>query len=217
MPITPSKHPLPACLLLATLFSLAACGPDTPTGNADAPTVASPTEAVTKTADPKAEVLASMDRFLSARSFHASMRMEGAQNMTSEMDFVAPDRYRIIMPIGTQVIVGDTMYIDVQGRHSKEPLPEGSVSQWRDPLKTDADKTNIRVEALGEDLVDGRPARKYGVSRTEPAPSELTYWIGQDDLPLRIVNSGQSQGKPYTVTIDYSRFDDPRIAIEVPQ
>ena len=55
-----------------------------------------------------------MDKFLAARSFHASMHMEGAQTMTNEMDFVAPDRYRMQMTAGTQVIIGDTMYMETQ-------------------------------------------------------------------------------------------------------
>jgi len=54
------------------------------------------------------DVKASMDKFLAARSFHATMDLQGRQSMTNEMDFVAPDRYRMSLPVGTQVIIGPT-------------------------------------------------------------------------------------------------------------
>src|SRR5687767_4532076 len=96
------------CLVLA----LAACKPTSPTEPAAAtgPAVAEATAALSPLASPEDEVKASMDKFLKATSFHAVMVMEGARGMTNEMAFVAPDRYRMKMPVGTQVIVGDTMY-----------------------------------------------------------------------------------------------------------
>lgn len=51
----------------------------------------------------------------------------------------------------------------------------------------------------------------------EPEASEFTYWIGSDDLPLQLRHSGESQGKPYTMTIRYSRFNDPTIRIDAQQ
>ena len=93
------------CLVLA----LAACKPSPPaepTASAVAPAVANATAAPSPMASPEDEVKASMDKFLKAKSFHAVMVMEGARGMTNEMDFVAPDRYRMKMPVGTQVIVG---------------------------------------------------------------------------------------------------------------
>ena len=77
-----------------------------------------------------------MDKFLAASSFHASMHMEGAQTMTNEMDFVAPDRYRMQMTAGTQVIIGDTMYMETRGKRMQVPLPAGTISQWRDRMES---------------------------------------------------------------------------------
>ena len=145
------------------------------------------------------------------------MDMQGAQSMTNEMDFVAPDRYRMKMPVGTQVIVGDTMYMQADGRAMKVPLPKGTLSQWRDPLKIEENKAGLSVEALGSDSVDGQAAKKYLVSNTQPEPSEFTFWIGSDGLPLQLLHKGQAQGKPYSMTLRYSRFDDPTITIDPPQ
>ena len=211
------------CLVLA----VAACKPSTPADTAAA--AAAPASATADTAaalnplsSPEDEVKASMDKFLKAKSFHAVMTMEGARGMTNEMDFVAPDRYRMKMPVGTQVIIGDTMYMQADGRSMKVPLPKGALSQWRDPLKIEENKAGLSVEALGSDSVEGQAAKKYLVRNTQPesgqpGPSEFTFWIGGDGLPLQLLHQGQAQGKPYSMILRYSRFDDPTITIDAPQ
>lgn len=208
-----------ACLVLV----LAACKPSAPADTV-APTQAEPAGTLEKAAaalnpvsSPEDEMKASMDRFLKARSFHAVMDMQGAKSMAIEMDFVAPDRYRMKMPMGTQVVIGDTMHMQANGRSMKVPLPEGTLTQWRDPLRIEENKAGMSVESLGNDTVDGQPAKKYLVRHAEPKPSEFTFWIGGDGLPLQLVSQGESQGKPYSMTLRYSRYDDPGIVIDAPQ
>lgn len=208
-----------ACLAMA----LAACKPSTP-ADASAPAQTEPAGTLEKAAaalaplsSPEDEMKASMDKFLKAKSFHAVMDMQGARPMAIEMDFVAPDRYRMRMPTGTQVVIGDTMYMQVDGRSMKAPLPPGTLAQWRDPLKIEEHKAGMRVESLGNDTVEGQPAKKYLARHTEPEPSEFTLWIGGDGLPLQLVSQGESQGKPYSMTLRYSRYDDPGIVIDAPQ
>lgn len=220
-----SRYLMLACLALA----LPACKPSPPVDAAPAEAAAAATTPVAPDAAAKlmadavplagagAEVKASMDRFLKARSFHAVMHMEGARALTHEMDFVAPDRYRMQMPVGTQVIIGDTIYMQADGRSMKVPLPRGSLSQWRDPLKLEENKANLEVDALGEDAVDGLPARKYRVGSTLPDTEAFELWIGANGLPLQLRQQGQAQGKPYLMTLRYSRFDDPTITIDVPE
>src|SRR5690606_31027386 len=148
-------------------------------------------------ADPRAEVEAAMRKFIAARSYHASMHVDGGADgsMTNELDFVAPDRYRLVMPrLGTQVIIGDTMYMQVQGQSMKMPLPEGTLGQWRDPARLEADRAGTAVRALGREAVDGTPARKYLVHHAKPEPVDVTMWIGDDDLPLQIQVAGTAQG-----------------------
>jgi hypothetical protein len=229
-----SARPLAlACLVLA----LVACKPSTPAEPASttdaatasaAPAVAAEDAATLATLPaPMEAVKGSMDTFLGASSFHATMVMEGAKGMTTEMDFVAPDRYRLQMPVGTQVIIGDTMYMQAGGKTMKVPLPAGTISQWRDPLKIQENKDSLSVESQGGDTVDGIPATKYLVRNTlptgstpasgEPGVTEFTYWVGEDGLPLQLQHSGESQGKPYSMTIRYTRFNDPGIVIDTPK
>jgi hypothetical protein len=208
-----------ACLVLA----LASCKPSTP-ADTIAPAQTEPAGTLEKAgaalnplSSPEDEMKASMDKFLKAKSFHAVMDMQGAQSMAIEMDFVAPDRYRMKMPQGTQVIIGDTMHMQVGDRSMKMPLPKGTLTQWRDPLRIEEHKAGMSVKSLGSDSVDGQPAKKYLVSHTEPKPSEFTFWIAGDGLPLQLVSQGEAQGKPYSMTLRYSRFDDPNIVIDAPQ
>ena len=154
-----------------------------------------------------------MDKFLAARSFHASMHMEGAQTMTNEMDFVAPDRYRMQMTAGTQVIIGDTMYMTMRGRTMQAPMPPGTLEQWRAPGKLAEAEANMAVEDQGSDPVDGAAATKYLVRVSGPNPAETTLWIGDDGLPLQVV-ANNPMGK---VTLRYSRINDPSIVIEAPK
>ena len=214
-----------ACLAVA----LAACKPSTPLEAAAEPTgtLEQAAAAMNPLSSPADEVKTSIDKFLKAKSFHAAMDMQGARSMAIQMDFVAPDRYRMQMPTGTQVVIGDTMYMQVDGRLTKAPLPPGTLTQWRDPLKIEEHKAGMSVESLGSDSVDGQAAKKYLVRHAEPEPgqpqssqpqpSELTFWIGDDGLPLQLVSRGQSQGKPYSMTLRYSRYDDPGIVIDAPQ
>ena len=208
-----------ACLVAA----LAACKPSTPADTA-APAPAEPATALEKAAavpsplsSPEDEMKASMDKFLKAGSFHAAMDMQGPQPMAIEMDFVAPDRYRMKTPMGTQVVIGDTMHLQAAGRWMKMPLPPGTLTQWRDPLRIEEHKAGMSVESLGSDTVEGRPAKKYLIRRAEPRSSELTFWIDADGLPLQLVGHDEAQGKPYSMTLRYSRYDDPGIVIDAPQ
>ena len=210
-----------ACLAIA----LAACKPSAPTPEPTAAATSTPpaqAEAMPAATPPTLagsatdEVKASMDKFLAARSFHATMHMEGARTMTNEMDFVAPDRYRMHMPVGTQVIIGDTMYMEAKGKRMQVPLPAGTISQWRDPLKIQENKEGLSVEAQGTESIDGKTARKYLVRKTVPENTEFTYWMDDNGLPLQLQHKGESQGKPYSMTLRYSRFDDPAIRIDTP-
>lgn len=229
MPVRPFVF---TCLVLA-LVACKPSAPAVPAGSTEAARSAAPAEADVRALQavglpaPMQAVKQSMDTFVEARSFHATMVMEGAKDMTTEMDFVAPDRYRLTMPVGTQVIIGDTMHMQVDGRTMKVPLPAGTISQWRDPLKIQENKDSLDVESQGADTVDGMPATKYLVRNTlpagstpatgEPGVTEFTYWVGDDGLPLQLQHSGESQGKPYTMTIRYTRFNDPGIVIDAPK
>ena len=133
-----------------------------------------------------------------------------------EEEGAAADRYRMIMPVGTQVIIGDTMYMEMHGQQTKVPIPEGTISQWRDPMKIRENRSGMSAEFLGEENVAGQRARKYRVRHTQPEPGEFLYWIDREKRPLQLQHSGETASGPYTMTLVYSRFDDPGITIDAP-
>ena len=216
--------PLALCLALAACKPAAA--PDAASEAATAPAPAPATDATPSAPvlrnplrDAKAEVAASMEKLAAVRSYHATMTAEGKRGtVVSELDFVAPDRYRIVMPrMGAQTIVGDTMYMTARGRTMKVPLPAGTLTQWRDPTGFEQARETMQVQAQGNEDIDGRSTRKFLMQQTTPRPGEVTLWLGADDLPVRVQVRGQEGGDTVSMTIDYSRFDDPAIAIEPPQ
>lgn len=224
-------------LALSALCALAACKPAAAPPQADTADAANATAttpganaapagntpAASAFANPlgsaKDDILAAMRQFVEARSFHASMQISGGPrgDMTNEVDFVAPDRYRMQMATGTQYIIGDTMHMQVQGRTMQVPMPKGTLSQWRDPGKLSENADSMTVGAQGREDIDGTAARKYLVHNTQPQPLDVTLWIGPEGLPVQLSTSSLYQGKDIATTIRYSRFNDPTIRIDPPQ
>ena len=226
---------LPACVLapLAAL-ALGACKPAEPSSVAPpergtAPAIAAPSpssavaaadDALNPLPDPKDAIKASMRKFMALERYHASMQLEGGPRgaMHNEIDFVAPNRYRMTMQgVGTQTVIGDTMYMDVGGRTMKMPLPAGTLTQWRDPVRLAENEASMTVQAQGLDRIDGQSARKYLVHHDKPQPVDVTIWIDSNDLPLQIRVAGNAEGHASVATIHYSHFNDPSIEVEPPQ
>lgn len=213
-----------ALFLIALAAALAGCAPDTqapaagdttanPPGAAAAALLPNPVR------DPKAEVVAAMERFMAARSYHVAMTADSPRGaIRSEMDFVAPDRYRMDMPgVGVQTIVGDTMYMNTDGRTMKVPMPAGTTGRWRDPAGFAQARDTMTVEAQGDETVDGIPTRKYLLRLTQPQPADMTLWIGDDRYPVQMKIRSAGQGGMADIAMRYSRIDDPQIRIEAPR
>lgn len=194
---------------------LAACTQQAPPAppRAAGPTLAVPQAAVH--ADPAAAIEASMARFRGARSFVAEMTLEGARTQRSRLEYVAPDRYRLQLPIGTQVIVGDTLYLQGPNGSQRVPLPPGLLTQWRDPLQLQPGE-RLQVEDLGPATVDGAAAHQYRVRHRDAARPPMLFWVGAGGWPLRIEQAGRDARGDYRVVLAYSRFDDPALRIDPP-
>ncbi len=230
----PSRiYPLARSLALLLFCALAACKPTTPQSadaSPDAATASLPASTSAPTgiaeaaarlnplASPKDRITASLRKFMAVRSFHASMQFNGPGGaISNEVDFVAPDRFRMQMPMGAQVIIGDTMYMSVDGRTMKVPMPKGTLSQWRDPAKLAGNEATMTVQAQGRDNIDGISAHKYLVHNTQPQPSDVTIWVGDDGLPVQIQGRSTVKGQAADTTIRYSRFNDPTLEVEPPK
>lgn len=200
---------LPAVAALSLL--LAGCG------RAPDPATAAPAPAAVPVAvDPVQAVLGASQRFGQLRSFHASLRMQGPRTVEATMDFVAPDRYRLLTDDGPQLIIGDTFFLQRAGEVRQVPVPPGLLAQWRNPLPADLVPAQLQVEDLGSATVAGQAARKYRVRHASAAPDGMLYWINAQGLPVQIERQGQTHQETFRITLRYSRFDDPALRIDLP-
>jgi outer membrane lipoprotein-sorting protein len=167
-------------------------------------------------AGPKEDMVAVGKKFLTVRSYHAVMTNSDPKVPKMQMEFVAPDRYRMRMPMGAQVVIGDTMYMTMDGRTMRIPLQKGTMTQWResDRMFRELDKTTI--EALGSEAIDGKPAKKYRLIRSDLKSTSLV-WVGGDGYPVKMETTGTAGKRASAVTVLYSRFNDPSIKIDVPK
>jgi hypothetical protein len=228
-----TRHPV-AMSAIVLIAMLGACKAASPTPDADVSAAAAPTsgerpasgiaaaaQALNPLATPKEAMLASMKAFREVRSYHASMRMDGGPEgpMTNEMDFVAPDRYRITMKARgmevRNVRIGNDTWMTMNGRTSKVTMPPGTMDQWQDIMHKSQE--TMDVEAQGSETIDGVATRKYLIQQTDPQPSDVTVWINGDDLVHQARMQSDHQGATITTTIRYTRYNDPAIRIEPPQ
>ncbi|MCF7221526.1 LolA family protein [Marilutibacter chinensis] len=172
----------------------------------------------TALADPRDELHAAYGKFLDADRFRATVSDASDGSQLTEMEFVAPDRYRIRLPGGpSQLVIGNTLYMEMDGRTMKLPMPAGDLTRQyrdRDALK----EQDLAVEALGGDSVDGEPAQVYRYTTTRHGKADVRTWISEHSgLPLQIETTGGSGDRQRTVRIRYRDFDDPSIRIDAPR
>lgn len=170
-------------------------------------------------AGPKEDMKAMSAKFLALRTYHVSMQNSDKRVPKSEIDFAAPDRYRMEMGagMGTQYVVGDTMYMTVQGRSMRVPMPKGTMTQWRQMDYAFREIDRMQVEALGAEAVGGKPTKKYRMTQGGQTPTSTVLWVGADGYPVKLETTGSAGGRSYTTTMFYSRFNDPTIRVVPPK
>ena len=174
--------------------------------------------AVAAWAGPKEDMKALSVKFLALRSYHVSMTNSDKRMPKMEMDVVAPNRYRMTMPMGTQYVIGDTMYMTIDGRTMKIPMPKGTMTQWRESDRAFREVDQMRIEALGMETVNGKPAKKYRMTQTARKPATTSLiWVGMNGYPLKMQTTGSTGKQANTMTVHYSRFNDPSIKVEPPK
>lgn len=156
-------------------------------------------------------------KFLALRSYHVTMENSDKRVPKMEVDFVAPNRYRMQMPMGTQYVIGDTMYMTIDGRTMRVPMPKGTVTHWRETDRAFREMDQMQIEALGTEAANGKPAKKYRMTKAGQTPTSSLIWVGMDGYPVKIQTTGTAGKRTSTVTIHYSRFNDPAIKIEPPK
>jgi hypothetical protein len=174
--------------------------------------------AVAAWAGPKEDMKALSVKFLAQRSYQAVMTHSDKRVPPTTLEFLAPNRYRMQTQVGTQYLIGDTMYMTIDGRTMRIPMPKGAMTQWRQTDRAFREVDNAQIEALGTEVVDGKPMKKYRMIQTvDGNRTETLLWVGANGLPAKMETTGTAGRKTYTTTIVYSRYNDPTIRIEPPR
>ncbi len=169
-------------------------------------------------AGPKEDLKALSVKFLALRSYHVTMTNSDKRVPRMEVDFVAPNRYRMQMPMGTQYMIGDVMYMTIDGRTMRVPMPKGTVSHWRETDRSFREIDKMRIEALGVETLNGKSMKKYRMTQTTGSPPTSTLlWVAPNGYPAKVETTGNAGKGASTMTIVYSRFNDPAIRIEPPK
>jgi outer membrane lipoprotein-sorting protein len=225
------EHFLPLVLLAAAalgcsqLRDMANRG-DAPTNsvNSGAPTATdgstSETAAgVAPSGDPNADINRMADAFLEQKSFRAKMVGSGQTPMDMELEFVAPDRFRMKNTSGPEmVIVGKNVYVENDGRWQKLPGGLGaSVPDMRKAWDKEGRKWFTDVKYVGEENANGKPAHVYTYHNKGAegvGENDSKIWIAKSNgLPVRIEATYKS-GPLKSMTVDYDY--EAAISIEPP-
>jgi hypothetical protein len=167
-------------------------------------------------ADAKAELATAFDKLLDAPSFRASMSDAGSGEKYVDMEFQAPDRYRIVNAQGgpTMVVVGDQAQMDIGGRMMTVPVPVNSiVSAYRNEEAMRKQRESMVVEALPDATLDGEAAKVYRYTTQHPKPATATAWVGANNTLLQLEVDGGAAGRGKVVRVRYRDIGSSAIRI----
>ena len=154
-------------------------------------------------ADPAADLSKSIDAFQHAKSWHAEEHFSNGR--TVEVDFVAPDRWRVEpSPKITELVIGKDIYMVRNGHVTRLPFGGGMIRKMvkRFSTGTMTDEMRRSVRDLGMQTLQGRPVHVYSYT-SQNIPE--TVYIGSDHLPVQAV----IHDKKHPATIIYSKFNAP--------
>lgn len=156
-------------------------------------------------ADPKTELATAFDRLMSAPAFRATMSNADSGEVYMEMEYLAPDRYRLVNKQGgpTMVVIGNQASMDIDGQRMNVPIPvDNIVKAYRDSENWQRSRASMTVESAGAAQVDGQPARQYRYRMTHPQPMSAMAWVGAGGQLLQ-VEMDDASGRNGKVRIRY--------------
>ena len=170
-------------------------------------------------ADARQDLHSAYLKMLTLKSYKATMVNMGSNKTFSVVEFQAPDRLRMTMEGRmTTILVGDTMYMTVNGRSMVMPMPKGTLSKYRNEDTLREIEKGAVVTSEGPGMVGSQPARKYRFKTVYNGhPSDSVAWVGvASGLVLQVETSSNQGGKAANMRITYSDFNNPTIRISKP-
>lgn len=157
-------------------------------------------------ADAKADLARAFDQLLDAPSFRASMSDAGSGEKYVDMEFQAPDRYRLVNAQGgpTIIVIGSQAQMDMGGRMMTVPVPVNAlVNAYRNEDALRKQRESMVVEALPDATLDGEAAKVYRFTTQHPKPATATAWVGAGDTLLQMEVDGGAAGRGKVVRVRY--------------
>jgi outer membrane lipoprotein-sorting protein len=158
--------------------------------------------------NPRGEIEKMAERFMAVNSYRAEMNGEGDMPMRTELEFIAPDRYRIKTGNTMEmVVIGKKTYMKLAGRWQEMDVPlDNSIADMRSSFNSEGMKWLKGVKFEREGSLNGKAAYIYTYQASAPDNSgenHSTLWLDRSNgLPLRIVATYKS-GNLRSMTIDY--------------
>lgn len=180
---------------------------------------AAPSGDYAPSSDAKADVEKLSDRFMTVKSFRATMSAEGETPMETDLEFVAPDRYRIktgnLMEV---IIIGKTTYMKMGDKWQRMPGElDSAIGDMRSTFNKEGMKWISDVKYTGDDTVDGKAAYVYTYHAKGPdkiGENESKLWIAKSDgLPIK-VEAVYKSGPMKSMKVEYD-YETP-VSIEPP-
>ncbi len=218
-------------ILILTAFVLisAACGASTtevknaavtaPAANANAAnstTVSEPAKEATFTAgaNPRDDVISAAQKLQKLEYWSARITSETTPEANAEMQFIAPNRYRIKKTDGEVIVIGNDSYSNEEGKWKKldENIGEVISSQTKAGI-AEGIKNLKDVQILSKEKFNGKDATVY-MHKIGDVTTKI--WIASDSgLQLKNEVEATIAGKleKQTTVYDY----DKKISIEAPK
>ena len=172
--------------------------------------------------DPKADVVAASKKFIDLPFFTAKMDGVGQTEIKSQVEYFAPDRYRIKYLGGTgkgmeMIWIGKDSYMKLNEGWVKMATVEATLPTLRDSFTEEGLKSLTDVKFEGEDTVDGKSALAYSYKNVTPVgnyPFTSKIWIGYDTgVPMKVYVE-YTNGTLKNMTVNYDT--ESKVTIEPP-
>jgi len=169
--------------------------------------------------NPAADIEAMAEKVLDQKAVRVKTSAFGEKNFTTEVEYVAPDRFRIKTGPGLErIVIGKDVYMFLGDSWAKLPGFDGQLPDIREAFRKERHKYFSDVRFIGEETINGKPSLAYeyhNKGEGNLGENDSKIWIGKDDgLPLKI-ESRYKSGNLRAVVIEYEY--DPSIKIEVPR
>jgi len=171
-------------------------------------------ETFTGGVNPRADLISATQKLQKVTFWSAKITSETTPEANAEMQFVAPDRYRIKKADGEVVVIGNDSYSNEEGKWEKLDDDIGEFIRTQTRTGIEEGVKNLKdVQIVGKEKVNGKDAtvytHKFGDITTK-------VWIGTESgLQLKNEVEANVGGKieKQTTVYDY----DKKVTIEAPK